>query len=197
MPTNERLEFLGDSVLGIAVTDELYHRYPDKPEGDLAKLRAAIVNTDALAEIAITIGLGEFVRLGKGEESTGGRRKTSILADCTEAVIGAVYLTNGIEIAREFVLGLVEDLMKDSVKLGAGLDWKTSLQELTARHGLGVPVYDIVASGPDHNKWFDATVSVAGESRGAGGGSSKKVAERQAAQQAWQTLRDLGYTPAS
>jgi ribonuclease-3 len=158
-PTNERLEFLGDSVLGLVVTDTLYRGYPNLPEGQLAKLRAAVVQMGALAEVARELSLGAYVRLGRGEQVTGGRNKPSILADTLEAVIGAVYL-----------------------------DWKTSLQELTAVKMLGVPDYQVEESGPDHQKSFRATVRVGGQVLGAGQGRTKKAAEQQAAEVAWRAI---------
>src|ERR1700690_2030533 len=139
LPTNERLEFLGDSVLGVIVTETLYRRYPDLAEGQLAKLRAAVVNMRALADVSRTLGLGEFIRLGRGEESTGGRDKSSILADGLEALIGAVYIDGGLPGATGLVHRLFDDMIEDAARLGAGLDWKTSLQELTASQLLGVP----------------------------------------------------------
>ena len=160
LPTNERLEFLGDSVLGVVVTDTLFRAHPDLPEGRLAKLRAAVVNARALAEVARTIGLGQHVKLGRGEEATGGRDKASILSDTVEAVIGAVYLSGGFEAANDVVHLLFDPLMENAARLGAGLDWKTSLQELSAGHSLGVPEYVIEDDGPDHEKTFTAQVQV-------------------------------------
>jgi ribonuclease-3 len=148
LPTNERLEFLGDSVLGLVVTDALYRNHPDLPEGQLAKLRAAVVNMRALADVARSLELGRFVRLGRGEEGTGGRDKASILADTLEAVIGAVYIARGLDVATAVVRRLFDPLIERSARLGAGLDWKTSLQELTATLGLGVPEYVVEESGP-------------------------------------------------
>ena len=148
LPTNERLEFLGDSVLGVVVTDTLFRAHPDLSEGRLAKLRAAVVNARALAEVARTIDLGRHIKLGRGEESTGGRNKSSILSDTVEAVIGAVYLSGGFEAASEVVHLLFDPLMENAARLGAGLDWKTSLQELSAEHSLGVPEYVIEDDGP-------------------------------------------------
>ncbi len=141
LPTNERLEFLGDAVLGMIVTETLFRTHPQLSDGRLAKLRAAVVNARALADVARTIGLGEHVRLGRGEEITGGRAKPSILSDTLEAVIGAVYLSGGFEAAGRVVHLLFDPLMSAAAGLGAGLDWKTSLQELTAEHSLGVPEY--------------------------------------------------------
>ena len=191
LPTNERLEFLGDSVLGLVVTETLYRQHPDLSEGQLAKLRAAVVNMRALADVGRDLKLGEFIQLGRGEESTGGRDKSSILADTVEAVIGAVYCEHGFEVATDFVLRLVGDVIAESAHLGAGLDWKTSLQELTAEHSLGVPEYDVSETGPDHAKVFTAKAVVGGTIRGTGLGRSKKQAEAEAAESAWRTLHDL------
>ncbi len=164
LPTNERLEFLGDAVLGLIVTDTLFRSYPDLPEGQLAKLRAAVVNMRALADVARDLKLGDYVRLGRGEEGTGGRDKSSILADTLEAVIGAVYFECGLVTADLLVHRLFDPVISRSAGLGAGLDWKTSLQELTASGFLGVPEYHVEESGPDHQKFFRATVKVGGRS---------------------------------
>ena len=188
LPHNERLEFLGAAVLGIVVTDALYRTFPDVTEGQLAKLRAAVVNARALAEVARTLGLGQCLRLGRGEETTGGRDKSSILADAMEAVIGAVYLSGGIDTARTLVLRLFTPLIEASAELGAGLDWKTSLQEAASEAGLGLPEYVVADSGPDHEKEFAAQVVMGGEVLGTGIGRSKKVAEQSAAQEAYRTL---------
>jgi ribonuclease-3 len=190
LPTNERLEFLGDSVLGLVVTDTLYRTHPDLPEGQLAKLRAAVVNSRALAEVGRGLDLGSFIRLGRGEEGTGGRDKASILADTLEAVIGAVYLDQGLDAASELVHRLFDPLIEKSSNLGAGLDWKTSLQEFCAKHDLGVPQYLIEDDGPDHMKTFTAQVRVADRLHGHGVGRSKKEAEQQAAESAYRTLVD-------
>ncbi len=190
LPTNERLEFLGDAVLGLAVTDALFHDHPDYSEGQLAKLRAAVVNMRALAEIARELGVGEHLQLGRGEEATGGRDKSSILADCVEALIGACYLSEGLESARSMVMRLVGPLLASTERLGAGLDWKTSLQELASRRNLGAPEYRIVESGLDHAKHFGATVILAGKEYGTGSGRSKKEAEQEAAASTWKSLRD-------
>jgi ribonuclease-3 len=189
LPTNERLEFLGDSVLGLVVTDSLFHRHPDLPEGQLAKLRAAVVNMRALADVGRGLDLGGFLRLGRGEEGTGGRDKSSILADTLEALIGAVYLDRGLDEASALVHRLFDPLIEASAGLGAGLDWKTSLQELTATVGIGVPEYAVTESGPDHEKMFQATARVGGADYGMGSGRSKKEAEQQAAEAAWTSLR--------
>ena len=190
LPTNERLEFLGDSVLGLIVTDTLFREYPDLPEGQLAKLRAAVVNMRALAGVARGLRLGSYVRLGKGEEGTGGRDKSSILADTLEAVIGAVYLDRGLVEADQLVHRLFDPVIARSAALGAGLDWKTSLQELTAGELLGVPEYHVEESGPDHQKSFRASVWIGGRSYGDGEGRSKKEAEQQAAEAAWTAIKE-------
>ena len=190
LPTNERLEFLGDSVLGLVVTEELFRRHPELPEGQLAKLRAAVVNSRALAEVARELGVGQYLRLGRGEEASGGRDKSSILADAVEALIGAVYIDCGTEPARELVLRLFGDLLDGSAQLGAGLDWKTSLQELAAGHSLGVPEYQVSETGPDHAKTFHAIAMVGGNAVGTGEGRSKKEAEQRAAERAWTQLSE-------
>ncbi|NLU75052.1 ribonuclease III [Streptomyces sp. HNM0575] len=197
LPTNERLEFLGDSVLGLVVTDTLYRLHPDLPEGQLAKLRAAVVNSRALAKVARGLDLGAFIRLGRGEEGTGGRDKASILADTLEAVIGAVYLDQSLEAAGELIHRLFDPLIEQSSNLGAGLDWKTSLQELTAAEGLGVPEYLVTETGPDHEKIFTAAARVGGVAYGTGTGRSKKEAEQQAAETAWRAIREAADGDAS
>lgn len=191
LPTNERLEFLGDSVLGLTITEELYHRHPDRSEGDLAKLRASIVNTHALADVGRDLtedGLGSYLLLGKGEENSGGADKSSILADGVESLLGAIYLEHGASVVREVILRLFGNLLDTAPTLGAGLDWKSSLQELTASRGLGVPSYLVTSTGPDHDKEFTATVVVAEREYGRGIGRTKKEAELKAAAAAWNTL---------
>jgi ribonuclease III len=190
LPTNERLEFLGDAVLELVVTDTLFRGYPHLPEGQLAKLRAAVVQTGALADVARDLNLGAYLRLGHGEEGTGGRDKASILADSLEAVIGEIYLNLGMEEASALVHRLFDPVIKRSASLGAGLDWKTSLQELTAVQMLGAPEYVVEESGPDHHKFFSAVVKIAGRTLGSGRGRTKKAAEQQAAQAAWAEITD-------
>lgn len=201
--SNERLEFLGDAVLGLAVTDHIHATYPDLPEGQLAKLRASVVNTATLADVAGRLGLGEHLRLGKGEHQSGGRQKESILADALEAVIGAVYVDGGWEEAREVVLDLLlDDISSGAVRPGRQ-DYKTRLQELSAQLGLGAPVYEIEGSGPDHDKRFVAVALIDGGARGEGTGTSKKRAEQAAARTAWHELdarrdsTDVDSTPAT
>jgi ribonuclease-3 len=189
LPTNERLEFLGDSVLGVISTDALYRRHPDLPEGQLAKLRASIVNMHALAGVGRSLGVGQLLLLGRGEELTRGRDKPSIVADAVEALIGAMYLQHGLEPVRAAVLRIFADLLTSAPRLGAGLDWKTSLQELSATVGAGVPEYRIDEDGPDHDKTFTAQALIAGEVLGNGTGHTKKEAEQQAASAAYQALK--------
>ena len=189
IPTNERLEFLGDTVLGLVVTEALYRRHPDLPEGELAKMRAATVSQRSLAAIARELGLGPYLLLGKGELTTGGREKDSILSDTLEALFGAIYLTHGLEAARAVVERLTGPTLAIAADLGAGLDWKTSLQEIAARLGLGAPEYSCEAHGPDHARTFTATIVLAGTVRGTGVGSAKKVAEQEAAAAAYGALR--------
>ena len=191
LPTNERLEFLGDAVLGVVITTALFHNHPDLPEGQLAKLRASVVNMRALADVARRLGpegIGPYLYLGKGEESTGGRDKASILADTLEALLGAIYLQYGLGTATEVIHKLFDPLMAEAAMRGAGLDWKTSLQELTAGLGLGVPEYRIDEAGPDHAKTFTAWVIVAKVRYGGAEGRSKKEAEQRAAETAWRDL---------
>lgn len=186
---NERLEFLGDSILGQAVTVKLYREHPELNEGDLAKRRASLVSSVALAEVARGIGLGEHLRLGRGEELTGGRAKPSILADTVEAVIGAVYLDRGGDEATALVLRLIEPLLAEPERFGAALDPKTSLQELSVSLGLGAPRYRITGTGPDHDKHFVAEVLLGEEVVAEGTGSSKKQAEMAGALDAWTRLQ--------
>lgn len=187
IPHNERLEFLGDSVVGQAVTVRLYRDFPDVDEGELAKQRASLVSTVALAEAAALIDLGAFVRLGRGEELTGGREKASILADTFEAVIGAVYLSAGQDATTTLVLRLLKPLFDDPDRVGAALDPKTALQELATSRGLEAPSYTVDGTGPDHARVFTAVVTV-GAVSATGTGSSKKQAEMAAALEAWSQL---------
>ncbi len=191
IPTNERLEFLGDSILGFSVTDALYRDNPTLPEGDLAKRRSSVVSTRALASIARDLGVGEFIYLGHGERITKGRNKSSILADTMEALIGATYLTHGIETARQLVMRLVGPLLADADVLGAGTDWKTNIQEISAARHLGTIIYDITGSGPDHARTFTADLLIGGSHYGTGTGPSKKEAERAAAAAGWIELQKI------
>ncbi|NBQ42624.1 MAG: ribonuclease III [Mycobacteriaceae bacterium] len=191
LPTNERLELLGDAVLGLVIVEELYRRHPDSSEGDLAKLRNSVVNSRALAGVARGLtedGLGDYLLLGRGELNTGGHAKSSILADTLESLIGAIYLQHGLLRTREVILRLFEGLLETAPTLGAALEWKSSLQELTSARGLGVPRYEVSSRGPDHDRRYSAAVYVNGVVYGRGQGRSKKAAETRAAAQAWTAL---------
>ncbi|HEX2902095.1 MAG TPA: ribonuclease III [Jatrophihabitans sp.] len=195
LPHNERLEFLGDSVLGVVITEALYRRHPDLAEGKLAKLRASVVNMRALAGVARRIGpdgIGKYLLLGRGEDATGGRDKASILADTLEALLGAIHLQFGIAVAAEVIHRLFDPLLDEAPGQGAGLDWKTSLQELTAERGLGVPDYTVTSDGPDHAKSFTAAAVINGRSYDVRPGRNKKEAEQAAAEAAWRALTAAG-----
>ncbi len=187
---NERLEFLGDAVLGLVVTDMAFRTFPTLPEGELAKLRAAMVNMTALADVARDLGLGAFVLLGKGEEMSGGRDKASILADAFEATLGAVYLDRGLDTARKLIERLFRPRMIAYARGEGGRDYKTILQEMASSDLHALPEYRIAERGPDHEKEFTATVYLAGEPWGTGTGRSKKEAEQQAAHEAYRRLTE-------
>jgi ribonuclease-3 len=189
--SNERLEFLGDAVLGLVVTDRVYHLYPELPEGELAKVRAAVVNAEVLAQLAVEVGLGPALLLGKGEDASGGRNKPSILSDAMEAVIAAVYLDGGWDAANGLVLRLLAGRIAEAAAGPGGHDYKTRLQELAARQFDRLPRYQVSGHGPDHAKRFFATVLLDGEPRGSGEGRSKKQAEQAAAKAAWLWLREI------
>jgi len=186
--SNERLEFLGDAVLGLIVTDHLYRTYPGLAEGELAKTRASVVDAATLAEVAAELDLGAGLLLGKGEDASGGRQKASILADTMEAVIGAVYLDGGWDAASAFVLGLLGRRLAEAAEGPGGRDYKTRLQELAAQAFDQLPRYDVSYEGPDHARRFLATVHVDGFTLGRGEGRSKKRAEQAAARAAWEEL---------
>jgi ribonuclease III len=188
---NERLEFLGDAVLGIVVTDMAFREFVEMPEGELAKLRAAIVNMGALADVARDLGLGAFILLGKGEEMSGGRDKSSILADALEALLGAIYLDRGLDSARKLVVRLFRPRMIAYVRGEGDRDYKTILQELASADLHALPEYRISERGPDHQKEFTATVFLSGKEWGSGMGRSKKEAEQQAAHEAYIRLSEL------
>ena len=189
IPTNERLEFLGDSVLGLVVTDELYKKFPDLDESRLSPLRSGVVNMRALAQIARDLKLGEHLRIGKGEESTNGRDKNSILADSLEALVGAIYLQYDYTKTAEIVLKWMQPALSSVSTLGAALDGKTSLQEIAATLNLSAPEYEITESGPDHDKSFIAIAIVGGEKFPSGDGKSKREAEQVAARVAYEALK--------
>lgn len=189
-PSNERLEFLGDAVLQIVVTEHIFTTYPELAEGDLAKLRASVVSTHALADLARELELAEHLLLGKGELATGGHNKASILADTTEAVIGAVHLSAGAEASAAFVHAMLDERITAHATAGTYSDFKTALQELSTQRGLGVPIYEVVGTGPDHLREFTATAIVGGEPRGSGTAPSKKLAEQRAATAAFRAMED-------
>jgi ribonuclease-3 len=189
-PSNERLEFLGDAVLGLVVAAHCYDAYPEFAEGELAKVRSAVVNARVLAQVAEELGVGEVLLLGKGEEASGGRRKGSLLADATEALIGAVYLDAGWAPARALILGLLAERIERAAAEPNDFDHKSRLQEASVRRGEGVPLYEVEGSGPDHGRRYRAQVFVGGDRRGAGEGTSKKDAEQAAAADALGALAD-------
>lgn len=188
MPSNERLEFLGDAVLGLVVAEHTYRAYPELPEGSLAKVRAAVVNTHVLAEVAVDLDLGEMVLLGRGEAASGGRHKASILANSMEALIGAVYLDQGWDAAAGLVLRLLGPRIAEAAAGPGAEDFKTRLQELVIRRAGELPRYEVDGAGPDHARRYTAAVFVGGRPAGRGEGRSKKDAEQAAARQAWQRL---------
>ncbi len=195
-PSNERLEFLGDAVLGLVVADLAFRNHDDLPEGKLTDLRKSVVNASALAEVAVEIGLGPCLLLGKGEDAAGGRSKPSILSDAFEAVLGAVYVDGGIDAARTLVERLLTQRMAAAAQRLDRLDYKTVLQELTVRLHDTAPVYVVSDTGPDHDKRFFATVIVQGVAVGQGEGRSKKTAEQAAAEQAFIELSSRSATTA-
>ena len=188
LTNNERLEFLGDAVLGMCVAEELYRRFPDRAEQDISKMRAGVVNMYALADLARSIGLGEHILLGRGEKATGGADKHSILADTTEALLGAIYLQHGFEVARETVLRLFNQMIDDAPTESRGRDWKTLLQERLAAKQLPAAEYTVRTTGPDHDLTFYVDVLVDGVVKGSGTGATKKEAEMHAAHQAHTAL---------
>jgi ribonuclease-3 len=190
--SNERLEFLGDAVLGWVVADLAFHRLSDMPESKLTDLRKSVVNAAALSEVARSLGLGQFMLLGKGEDSAGGRNKTSILADAFEAVIGAIYLDGGVDTARAFVERNIVPLIEDVIPRLETIDYKSMLQELAARLRLEAPRYEAEGTGPDHDKEFTASAIVGGRSLGSGKGRTKKAAEQIAAHEAYEQLISEG-----
>ncbi len=187
--SNERLEFLGDSVIGFVVADTMFRRYPEFDEGKLTDLRKIVVNMNALSRVATQLGLGEFVLLGRGEAAGGGREKSSILANALEAVFGAIYLDSDSVRVYAIVSSLLSESIDEAISALKQLDAKSQLQELSAKLGRAVPEYRVTDEGPDHAKIFFAAVYIGDEWMGAGSGRSKKVAEEQASQQACSTLQ--------
>ncbi|MBV7295199.1 ribonuclease III [Corynebacterium sp. TAE3-ERU12] len=188
LTNNERLEFLGDSVLGMVVAEELYRRFPNRDEQDISKMRAAVVNMYALADLARSINLGEHILLGRGEQLSGGRDKHSILADTTEALLGAIYLEHGFDTSQRVIVDLFGDMIDNAPTESRGRDWKTLLQERLAVKKLPAAQYQVESSGPDHERHFTVEVLVNGVVRGRGEGATKKEAEMQAAHEATQAL---------
>ena len=187
--SNERLEFLGDSVLGFVTAEYLFTQHPDLPEGDLTRIRAALVCEQSLYEVAKKLGLGHHLKLGRGEEAGGGRERTSILADATEAVFAAVYLDGGIQEASALIHRVLLDVERDEIVEERRRDFKTALQELVQRQADQVLSYRMIGEqGPDHAKIFQAEVLLNGEPLGSGFGRSKKEAEQSAAKAALKTL---------
>jgi ribonuclease III len=191
LPSNERLEYLGDAVLGLVVAEHSYRTFPQMPEGELAKVRAAVVNARVLAEVAEELGIGEVIRLGKGEEATGGRSKPSILADAFEAVVGALYLDGGWSVSEEVVLRHLAGRIERAAAEPDDFDQKGLLQEMTVRQGEGIPRYVVTGSGPDHDRHYEAVVLVNGVELGVGAGGTKKDAEQEAARRALAELRSM------
>lgn len=187
LPNNERLEFVGDAVLGLSIANELFTRFPSRPESDLSPMRARIVSRYGLADVARDIDLGAHVIVGKGEEATGGRDKDSILADTTEAVLGAIYRQYGFDVTRDVILRLFAEKIANAHWIQ---DWKTELQERVAELGGEVPVYSATAEGPEHEQVFTAAVHVGGDHLGTGRGQNKKTAEQNAAREAFFYLKD-------
>ena len=187
-PTNDRLEFLGDSVLGLLITEALFERYPDLDESKLSPLRSSVVNTKALATIARELALGQYLRIGKGEEATGGRDKNSLLADSLEALVGAIYIEHGYIATAKVVLRWCESALTAATAEGANLDSKTALQELASARGLNGPEYEITEFGPDHDKSFTALAILSGEKFSQGFGKSKREAEQIAAKLAYDAI---------
>ncbi|MDN8623692.1 MULTISPECIES: ribonuclease III [Corynebacterium] len=188
LPNNERLEFLGDAVLGLSVAERLYRDYPDRTESEISKMRAGVVNMYALADVAREIGLGDHVLLGRGEQLTNGKDKNSILADTTEAMLGAIYLEHGFQTAKDVILRLFKSRIESAPTVGLHMDWKTELLEKIAGRGLGEPEYNTTISGPAHDPHFTSTVSLQGKVWGHGEGHTKKEAEHHAAREAHDAL---------
>jgi ribonuclease III len=185
---NERLELLGDSILGAIVTGLIYRAYPEMPEGRMSLLRASVVNMDSLAALARSLGLGEHILLGRGEEMSGGRDKSSLLADTFEAVIGAVWEQRGFEAATRVIEPLFRPLLEAEVQSDTRFDTKTALQEIVARESRARPSYEVDSSGPDHDRRFTARVYIGSDLCGTGTGRSKKDAEQEAAREALERL---------
>lgn len=189
LPNNERLEFLGDAVLGLAVAEQLYRQFPERAESDISKMRSGVVNMYALADVARHLGMGDYILLGRGEMLTGGKDKHSILADSVESMLGAIYLHHGFEVARATVLRLFADKITEAPTTGLTMDWKTVLLEKLSDMKLPLPTYEVRGEGPEHDKTFYATVTIE-DLVTHGEGHTKKVAEHAAAKHAVQKLNE-------
>ncbi|CAI37370.1 ribonuclease III [Corynebacterium jeikeium] len=189
LPNNERLEFLGDAVLGLAVAEQLYRQFPERAESDISKMRSGVVNMYALADVARRLGMGDYILLGRGEMLTGGKDKHSILADSVESMLGAIYLHHGFEVARATVLRLFAEKITEAPTTGLTMDWKTVLLEKLSDMKLPLPTYEVRGEGPEHDKTFYATVTIE-DLVTHGEGHTKKVAEHAAAKQAVQKLNE-------
>lgn len=188
---NQRLEFLGDAVLDLVFAAHLYETYPEMPEGDLTRLKAAVVRKSALASVARELELGQYILLGRGEEATGGRRKASLLADVVEALIGAVFLAGNFEDAREFVLEHFSSLLEDVESRDSLRDHKSALQEILQARSMSPPSYRVVRTeGPPHDRWFTVEACLNGAVIGTGEGPAKRAAEQEAAEDALVTIDD-------
>ena len=188
---NERLEFLGDSVLQLTITEYLFNKFTDKPEGELTKLRSLIVCESSLHEIAKVLNLGLYIRMSKGEEITGGRERVSLLADCMEAVIAAIYLDKGIDEAKQFILRFFTEIINKAINNEIVLDYKTKLQETLQKKGdINIKYNLIKYEGPPHRRKFYTTVLIENKTMGEGTGYSKKEAEQNAAKRALSNLED-------
>jgi len=195
LTSNERLEFLGDAVLGLIIAEKLYHDLPSLTEGEMTKLRAALVRGDTLARAARAVGLGDYLYLGKGEEASGGRHKPANLAGGLEAVIAAIFLDQGSAVAENFILRLFNEELEKAISQGGGADYKSQLQELIQAKEQQTPAYYVVeAKGPDHDRRFTVEVRVGDTVLGRGTGKSKKAAETEAARSALEQLSD-NFTP--
>ena len=189
LPDNERLEFLGDALLSFIATEKLYHEFPHFGEGQLTEIRISLIRQETLAQLASTLKLGDYLLLGKGEEATGGRERQTNLADAFEALVGAIFLDQGLDTAKDFVLGKFHSQLERVRAEGIGRNYKALLQEFTQAKFKQLPTYKVIeASGPDHNRGFTVEVGLVDTVLGSGSGKSKRAAEMEAARNAWEKL---------
>jgi len=189
LPDNERLEFLGDALLSFIATEKLYHKFPHSGEGELTEIRISLIRQETLAQLALTLKLGDYLHLGKGEEATGGRERQTNLADAFESLVGAIFLDQGLDTARVFVLSKIDSHFERVNAEGIGRNYKALLQEFTQAKFKQLPTYRVVeASGPDHDKGFTVEVLLGDRVLGVGSGKSKRAAEMEAARSAWEKL---------